>query len=957
VLGCLLQKPDLLIDSRYNLDRDDFDEIFHKMIFASIYNLYLQGTKKIDCIAIDNYLSSYELQYKIFNENNGMDYILECQNNSKLENFDYYYQRIKKFTLLRDLVEEGTDIKEIYDETIVEPREQEKMQAKFDNYSVQDIFNIVDKKIVKLKNKHLVNINNQGQKAGKGLQELKEKCKDTPDIGIPMASNIMNTIARGARLKKFYLRSAPTGIGKCVVGNTLIYTDKGLIKIEDIPNYYQVTNKQCVANIVSYDINNAERKILPTSHWFNMGLQKTKKITTKLGYEIEGTYEHPIVVSNEQGDIYFKKIGEIEKTDKVMISLNNNMFGTNEMDLDIAYLLGFLTGDGYNNVSTGIKKRNKLMYSKQNEDIYQKINTILKEKIIGVNDISTYVKKQGCNHEYGNQDTIDYFENICGLTMNTSLNKNIPTPIMTGTKLVVKNFLQGLFDTDGSITNGFFEYSTASKRMSHEVHIMLLNFGIISRLRTKIVNGLPYYVISILNRTMLNIFKDNIGFKYALEKQNKLDEIFNSPEVINNNIDLFYGKEKLLWLHNYLKKNVSDYKYNRTKKYSYHINQLTFYESLINGRNISRERIRRITNNIDSNDRNLIYINNISNNMCFVDIDNIIENESIVYDFTVPNTHSFVANGLINHNSRLACSDACSYSIPYIWSLKEKKWMYRGISEPTLYITTELEIEEVQTMIIAYISGVEEDKILDGRYTGDEEERVDQAIQFIEQSPLWIEYMSDFNIEDIETVIRRYQIDHKVQYVLFDYIHTSMKLISEIATASRGMRLREDQVLLMFSDRLKSMCNKLNIHIDSATQTSGEYKNVRDADQNVLRGAKSLADKIDLGVVVLQPTKTDIEALQPILSKGIYPVPNMVYHIYKVRRGKLSKVKLWLHINLGNLRIQDLFLTNSDYQIIPVESTKIEMIDAMLDEHSIDEKEIKISKEDKENSSTVLFNF
>lgn len=57
------------------------------------------------------------------------------------------------------------------------------------------------------------------------------------------------------------------------------------------------------------------------------------------------------------------------------------------------------------------------------------------------------------------------------------------------------------------------------------------------------------------------------------------------------------------------------------------------------------------------------------------------------------------------------------------------------------------------------------------------------------------------------------------------------------------------------------------------------------------------------------------------------------------------------------MRGQDLFLTNSDYQIIPVESTKIEMIDAMLDEHSIDEKEIKISKEDKENSSTVLFNF
>jgi len=523
VLGCLLQKPELLSDSKYNLDRDDFEEIFHKMIFASIHNLYLQGVKTIDYIAIDNYLSPYELQYKIFNENNGMDYIIECQSNSSLDNFDYNYQRVKKFSLLRALFDKGIDIKTIYDETLVEPKEQERMQAQFDLLSVQDIFNIVEKKIIEIKNKHLTNINNQGQKAGKGLRELKERCKEAPDIGIPMASNIMNTIVRGARLKKFYLRSAPTGIGK----------------------------------------------------------------------------------------------------------------------------------------------------------------------------------------------------------------------------------------------------------------------------------------------------------------------------------------------------------------------------------------------------------------------------------------------------SRLAAADACSYAVPYIWNLKDKKWMYRGVSEPTLYITTELEIEEIQTMFMAYVSGVNEDKILDGKYIGeeeDEENRVDQAIEFIEQSPLWIEYLSDFNIEDIETVIRRYQIDHKVQYVLFDYLHTSLKLIAEIASVSRGMKLREDQVLLMFSDRLKAMCNKLNVHIDSSTQTNGEYKNIKDADQNVLRGAKAVADKIDVGVVALEPTNADIEALQPILSKGIYPIPNMVYHIYKVRRGKLTRVKLWQYINLGNMRGQDLFLTNNKYQIIPVESTKIEMIDVIIDEHSIDEKEIEIDKEDNDNTK-ALFNF
>jgi hypothetical protein len=57
------------------------------------------------------------------------------------------------------------------------------------------------------------------------------------------------------------------------------------------------------------------------------------------------------------------------------------------------------------------------------------------------------------------------------------------------------------------------------------------------------------------------------------------------------------------------------------------------------------------------------------------------------------------------------------------------------------------------------------------------------------------------------------------------------------------------------------------------------------------------------------------------------------------------------------MRIQDLFVTDRDYKVIPVESTKIEMIDAILNEHSVDEKEILINKEDEENTTKALFSF
>jgi hypothetical protein len=51
-----------------------------------------------------------------------------------------------------------------------------------------------------------------------------------------------------------------------------------------------------------------------------------------------------------------------------------------------------------------------------------------------------------------------------------------------------------------------------------------------------------------------------------------------------------------------------------------------------------------------------------------------------------------------------------------------------------------------------------------------------------------------------------------------------------------------------------------------------------------------------------------------------------------VRRGKFNKVKLWLYIDLGNCRTYDQFLTNNDYEIIPIESTTVEKILEMTED-------------------------
>ena len=279
--------------------------------------------------------------------------------------------------------------------------------------------------------------------------------------------------------------------------------------------------------------------------------------------------------------------------------------------------------------------------------------------------------------------------------------------------------------------------------------------------------------------------------------------------------------------------------------------------------------------------------------------------------------------------TRLSLADACLISIPRFYDPKRKRFVKSDFSYPTLFITTELEKEEVQTMILAYVACVPEEHILDGRYAEGEEARVDKAISIIASSPLWIEHIPQFNIDNIENLIRRYKLEHGIAAVFFDYLFTSTKVLMEIAQKTRGVSLREDNVLMMFSDRMKTLCNRLNVHIDTSTQANGGWKDARDPDQNLIRGSKAIADKVDIGYCVLEPTARDLEAVRSIMEQrgtSFFQTPNLVFHIFKVRRGRLNHVKLFMYFDYSTLRTTDLFVTDRDYKLVDVENTDIETV-------------------------------
>ena len=272
--------------------------------------------------------------------------------------------------------------------------------------------------------------------------------------------------------------------------------------------------------------------------------------------------------------------------------------------------------------------------------------------------------------------------------------------------------------------------------------------------------------------------------------------------------------------------------------------------------------------------------------------------------------------------TRSMIADACYIACAKIYD-ENFGWIRCGTQEPVLFITTEQELEEIQTMMLAFLSNVNEEHILNGEYIEDEEKRVMEAAEILAKAPLFVEELPDFSLKDVEDKIKKNIREHDVKYIFHDYIHTSMKILEEITKRSGGIKLREDNVLFMLSTRLKDLCNKYGVFIMSATQLNGDWKDAKIPDQNLLRGAKAIADKIDYGSILLNTTDEDLVALEQILSSSMFEKPTIKMSIYKNRRGRYKGVILWCKGNLGCCRIQPMFCTTYDYEMVSIDDIRI----------------------------------
>ena len=215
VIGSIYQNSSLLDNENYFFNEDDFTEEFHKILFGSMFNLHALGAKNITVNTIEDYLKDRPKSLAVYKANKGAEYLQKIAENVQLSTFDYYYQRMKKMTLLRMYQKAGMDLSWLYDmNNILDIKKKQAQEDWFDNTSLDEMADIIDRKITEIRLKYVDDTNEDFCQAGDNINELIERLQQNPEIGYPLYGPLINTVTRGARLKKFYLWSAATGVGK-----------------------------------------------------------------------------------------------------------------------------------------------------------------------------------------------------------------------------------------------------------------------------------------------------------------------------------------------------------------------------------------------------------------------------------------------------------------------------------------------------------------------------------------------------------------------------------------------------------------------------------------------------------------------------------------------------------------------------------------------------------------------
>jgi DNA mismatch repair protein MutS len=451
--------------------------------------------------------------------------------------------------------------------------------------------------------------------------------------------------------------TGPNMAGKCLAENTLVSTDRGLLPIGSLRP--AETRADTFAETKAL-VHGLEGRTL-TSHFYDGGRASVLRVRTRLGYEIVGTHDHRLWARRTDGMEGWVRLADLTLEDFVALKPGVELWGTltdldnipfchvrgakryrlpKRLTPDLAYLLGLLVGDG----NTTVKGRVRLTTGESflAEEFCRIVAALFEYKPYAVSKRGTKARE----YVVTSRDIQEY---LIGLGLDSVLahEKTVPWVILQSPREMVVAFLQGLFDADASADQryGGIEYSTSSEVLARQVHLLLLNLGIVSSLAKRETAVRLSYRVSVYGADAVRFYRE-VGFRLprkqvrqTLTTETRHPNIGGVPYMTSLlkqiQARIVEARDKPVAL-----KRVKD------------VNSI-FYTYLPNERNPSYDKLQELSDYCHENKVPCAELDNILDRRYFYDSVVEVESEEArqVCDLSVPQGNAYVADGFVSHNS------------------------------------------------------------------------------------------------------------------------------------------------------------------------------------------------------------------------------------------------------------------------------------------------------------------
>ncbi|HKV56858.1 MAG TPA: LAGLIDADG family homing endonuclease, partial [Ktedonobacteraceae bacterium] len=294
--------------------------------------------------------------------------------------------------------------------------------------------------------------------------------------------------------------------GGCFGPDERIATDHGLIRAKELADRLEA-GEQIQAK--------THRGSRPFTYIFRNGVKELYEVKTQRGYHVRVTLDHKMGVLRhgevatvplrelQEGDEILLLLGGEERNEPPLMPLTTSPYKRSKMSTtlneqvklpayltpDLAYLLGFLYGDGHvvqgKKVTWRDEKGISCCVENSRPDIQQRLITLTNE-LFGL-DAKVYPGDGACsNITIFSRLLVEWLQEN-GLLKQKAAHVRVPEAIFHSPTPVIAAFIGGYFDADGCDRGrkGGYGFDSVSHEMLEDIQQLLLAQGIVSHIATQ----------------------------------------------------------------------------------------------------------------------------------------------------------------------------------------------------------------------------------------------------------------------------------------------------------------------------------------------------------------------------------------------------------------------------------------------------------------------------------------